>query len=66
MNIKQEIERLEKIRMMVVRLYSYTEGANEEVSKKTLINMFKELSFDIEDINNRILDEVSEIKKNVN
>ena len=66
MNIKQEIERLEKIRMMVVRLYSYTEGANEEVSKKTLINMFKELSFDIEDINNHILDEVSEIKKNVN
>jgi len=66
MNIKQEIERLEKIRMMVVRLYSYTEGANEEVSKKTLINMFKELSFDIEDINNHILDEVSEIKKSVN
>ena len=66
MNIKQEIERLEKIRMMVVRLYSYTEGAKEEVSKKTLINMFKELSFDIEDINNHILDEVSEIKKSVN
>ena len=66
MNIKQEIERLEKIRMMVVRLYSYTEGANEEVSKKTLMNMFKELSFDIEDINNHILDEVSEIKKSVN
>ena len=66
MNIKQEIERLEKIRMMVVRLYSYTEGVNEEVNEKTLRNMLKELSFDIEDINNRILDEVSEIKKNVN
>jgi len=66
MNIKQEIERLEKIRMMVVRLYSYTEGISEEIDKKTLINMFKELSFDIEDINNRILDEVSEIKKSVN
>lgn len=66
MNIKKEISRLRKIRIMVLRLYSYTEGIDEKLSKKTLMNLLKELSFDIEDINNYIIDEVSEIKKNVN
>lgn len=64
--MKQEINRLEKIKNMVFRMYSYTEGHNETLSKRALIDMLKHLSLDIEEITNHISDEINELKQSVN
>ena len=56
MNMKQEIKRLETIRNKVFRMYSYTEGINEDLSKKALIDMLKHISLDIESVTNYIAD----------
>ena len=64
--MKQEIERLKKIKTKVFRMYAYTEGINEELSKKALISMLKHVSLDIEDITNYIADEIDNLERSIN
>ena len=64
--MKHEIKRLEKIKNMVFRMYTYTESYNEDLSKRVLIDMLKHLSLDIEEITNHISDEINTLKQSVN
>ena len=66
MNMKQEIKRLENIRTKVFRMYAYTEGINEDLSKKALIDMLKHISLDIESVTNYIADEIGLLERSVN
>ena len=66
MNMKQEIKRLETIRAKVFRMYSYTEGINEDLSKRALIDMLKHISLDIESVTNYIADEIGLLERSVN
>ena len=45
--MKNEIKRLEKIKTKVFSMYSYTEGINDELSKRALIELLKHLSLSI-------------------
>ena len=64
--MKQEINRLEKIKLKVFKMYAYTEGINDELNKRALIDMLKHVSLDIEDITNYIADEVDILKRSIN
>jgi hypothetical protein len=64
--MKNEIKRLEKIKTKVFSMYSYTEGINDELSKRALIELLKHLSLSIEDITNHIADEIDSLKRSVN
>ena len=66
MNMKQEIKRLENIRNKVFRMYAYTEGINEDLSKRALIDMLKHISLDIESVTNYIADEIGLLERSVN
>lgn len=66
MNMKQEIKRLETIRAKVFRMYSYTEGINEDLSKRALIDMLKHISLDIESVTDYIADEIGLLERSVN
>jgi len=64
--MKNEIIRLEKIKTKVFSMYSYTEGINDELSKRALIELLKHLSLSIEDITNYIADEIDSLKRSIN
>ena len=64
--MKNEIERLEKVKKKVFSMYSYTEGINDELSNRALIELLKHLSLSIEDITNHIADEIDSLKRSVN
>ena len=64
--MKNEIIRLEKIKTKVFSMYSYTEGINDELSKRALIELLKHLSLSIEDITNHIADEIDSLKRSIN
>ena len=64
--MKKEIDRLEKIKLKVFKMYAYTEGINDELNKRALIVMLKHVSLDIEDITNYIADEVDTLKRSIN
>jgi hypothetical protein len=64
--MKNEIKRLEKIKTKVFSMYSYTEGINDELSKRALIELLKHLSLSIEDITNHIADEIDSLKRSIN
>ena len=64
--MKKEIDRLEKIKLKVFKMYAYTEGINDELNKKALIDMLRHVSLDIEDITNYIADEVDILKRSIN
>ncbi len=64
--MKKEIDRLEKIKLKVFKMYAYTEGINDELNKRALIDMLKHVSLDIEDITNYIADEVDILKRSIN
>tara|TARA_R110000787_G_scaffold152168_1_gene265970 strand:+ start:1035 stop:1229 length:195 start_codon:yes stop_codon:yes gene_type:complete len=64
--MKNEIERLEKVKKKVFSMYSYTEGINDELSKLALIELLKHLSLSIEDITNHIADEIDSLKQSIN
>ena len=64
--MKKEIKRLETIRNKVFRMYAYTEGINEDLSKKALIDMLKHISLDIESVTNYIADEIGLLERSVN
>ena len=64
--MKNEIKRLEKIKTKVFSMYSYTEGINDELSKRALIELLKHLSLSIEDITNYIADEIDSLKRSIN
>ena len=64
--MKNEIKRLEKIKTKVFSMYSYTEGINDELSNRALIELLKHLSLSIEDITNYIADEIDSLKRSVN
>ena len=64
--MKKEIDRLEKIKLKVFKMYAYTEGFNDELNKKALIDMLTHVSLDIEDITNYIADEVDILKRSIN
>ena len=66
MNMKQEIKRLETIRAKVFMMYSYTEGINEDLSKRALIDMLKHISLDIESVTDYIADEIGLLERSVN
>ena len=61
--MKQEIKRLEKIKTKVFSMYSYTEGINEDLSRRALTDMLKHVSLDIEDITNYIADEIDNLNR---
>ena len=65
-NMKNEIKRLEKIKTKVFSMYSYTEGINDELRKRALIELLKHLSLSIEDITNHIADEIDSLKRSIN
>ena len=60
------MQRLEKIKTKVFRMYSYTEGINEDLSKRALIDMLRHVSLDIEDVTNYIADEIENLYRSVN
>ena len=60
------MQRLEKIKTKVFRMYSYTEGINEDLSKRALIDMLRHVSLDIEDVTNYIADEIENLYQSVN
>jgi hypothetical protein len=64
--MRNEIKRLEKIKTKVFSMYSYTEGINDELSKRALIELLKHLSLSIEDITNHIADEIDSLKRSIN
>ena len=64
--MRNEIKRLEKIKTKVFSMYSYTEGINDELSKRALIELLKHLSLSIEDITNYIADEIDNLKRSIN
>tara|TARA_R100000742_G_C4234260_1_gene55176 strand:+ start:234 stop:428 length:195 start_codon:yes stop_codon:yes gene_type:complete len=64
--MKKEIERLNKIKLKVFKMYAHTEGINSEMNKKELVNLLKHVSFDIEDITNYIADEIDFLKRSIN
>ena len=64
--MKNEIKRLEKIKTKVFSMYSYTEGINDELSKRALIELLKHLSLSIEDITNYVADEIDSLKRSIN
>ena len=64
--MRNEIIRLEKIKKKVFSMYSYTEGINDELSNRALIELLKHLSLSIEDITNHIADEIDSLKRSVN
>ena len=64
--MKNEIIRLEKIKKKVFSMYSYTEGINDELSNRALIELLKHLSLSIEDITNHIADEIDSLKRSIN
>ena len=64
--MKNEMQRLEKIKTKVFRMYSYTEGINEDLSKRALIDMLRHVSLDIEDVTNYIADEIENLYQSVN
>ena len=64
--MKKEIDRLEKIKLKVFKMYAYTEGINDELNKRALFDMLKHVSLDIEDITNYIADEVDTLKRSIN
>ena len=64
--MKNEIKRLEKIKTKVFSMYSYTEGINDELSKRAVIELLKHLSLSIEDITNHIADEIDSLKRSIN
>jgi len=64
--MKNEIIRLEKIKTKVFSMYSYTEGINDELSNRALIELLKHLSLSIEDITNHIADEIDSLKRSIN
>ena len=64
--MKNEIKRLEKIKTKVFSMYSYTEGINDELGKRALIELLKHLSLSIEDITNDIADEIDSLKRSIN
>jgi len=64
--MKNEIKRLEKLKTKVFSMYSYTEGINDELSKRALIELLKHLSLSIEDITNHIADEIDSLKRSIN
>ena len=64
--MKNEIKRLEKIKTKVFSMYSYTEGINDELSNRALIELLKHLSLSIEDITNYIADEIDSLKRSIN
>ena len=61
--MKQEIKRLEKIKTKVFSMYSYTEGINEDLSRRALTDMLKHVSLDIEDVTNYIADEIDNLNR---
>jgi len=61
--MKNEIKRLEKIKSKVFSMYAYTEGINEDLSKRSLIDMLKHVSLDIENITNYIADEIDNLNR---
>ena len=63
--MKNEMQRLEKIKTKVFRMYSYTEGINEDLSKRALIDMLRHVSLDIEDVTNYIADEINNLYRRV-
>ena len=64
--MRNEIKRLEKIKTKVFSMYSYTEGINDELSNRALIELLKHLSLSIEDITNHIADEIDSLKRSIN
>jgi len=64
--MRNEIKRLEKIKTKVFSMYSYTEGINDELSKRALIELLKHLSLSIEDITNYVADEIDSLKRSIN
>ena len=64
--MKNEMQRLEKIKTKVFSMYSYTEGTNEDLSKRALIDMLRHVSLDIEDVTNYIADEIENLYRSVN
>jgi len=64
--MRNEIERLEKIKTKVFSMYSYTEGINDELSNRALIELMKHLSLSIEDITNYVADEIDSLKRSIN
>ena len=64
--MKNEINRLEKIKLKVFKMYAYTEGINDELNKRALIDMLKHVSLDIEDITNYIADEINTLERSIN
>ena len=64
--MKNEIKRLEKIKTKVFSMYSYTEGINDELSNRALIELLKHLSLSIEDITNYVADEIDSLKRSIN
>tara|TARA_R100000329_G_scaffold82583_2_gene70296 strand:+ start:665 stop:859 length:195 start_codon:yes stop_codon:yes gene_type:complete len=64
--MKGEIKRLEKIKNMVISMYTYTESITQDTTRDQLEEYLIKLSFDIESTSNFILDEIKDIKKNIN
>jgi hypothetical protein len=64
--MKNEIKRLEKIKTKVFSMYSYTEGINDGLSNRALIELLKHLSLSIEDITNYVADEIDSLKRSIN
>ncbi len=65
-SMKGEIKRLEKIKNMVISMYTYTESITQDTTRDQLEEYLIKLSFDIESTSNFILDEIKDIKKNIN
>lgn len=65
-NMKNEIKRLKKINNMIISMYTYTEGITQDVARDQLVEYLIKLSFDIESTSNFILDEINDLKKNIN
>ena len=64
--MRNEIKRLEKIKTKVFSMYSYTEGINDGLSNRSLIELLKHLSLSIEDITNYVADEIDSLKRSIN
>ena len=51
---------------MVISMYTYTESITQDTTRDQLEEYLIKLSFDIESTSNFILDEIKDIKKNIN
>ena len=61
--MKKTIDVLEGIKLKVIRMYSYTEAIDSEMSKDSLVNMLNNISLEIEKVVNHISSKIENEKK---